>query len=433
MNKINIHFVIIFFSVLSSLYAQNSKKNQTSIFENYEQLDLSNWKLIWQDEFDYSDKELDKKWISQNGPTEHVLVACSRWRENAVVQNGILELVIKKETRGGQDWTAGNVWTKKTFGYGYFEARYKYAAAPATNNSFWLWPKFRLAKGEKACEVDINEGHFPSIINTNVHNWTDFDTAPSGRKTHSSNQLHHTLTAEPLHEIELKEVVKAKKIRLLSTTPKSIQISELRIFGTSIKNFPNSNKPLPEHIENLVASNDVTITTNGNNSNALKSEPSFVADNRLDTRWVSRNSGDKWIEFEWDADKEIKSIQFINGWLQNDGMSRNLITDYKIQVFENNIWKTIYEYNLSETSNFGEEYHTYGLEWDEDYFKFYFDGKLYYTMRNMVCFSETNILFSLAILKNNYSGPITDKLIGTSMKIDYVRYYKPKKEKQIKN
>ncbi len=425
-------FIVCFFSI-SFVCAQSKNDSHKKAFENYEIIDLKDWNLSWQDEFDYENEVLDNNWISQNGPTEHVLVACSRWRENAVVQNGILELVIKKETRGGQDWTAGNVWTKKTFGYGYFEARYKYAAAPATNNSFWLWPKFRLAKGEKACEVDINEGHFPSIINTNVHNWTDFDTAPNGKRTHSSNQLHHTLTAEPVHDIKLKEVVKAKKIRLLSTTPKPIQISEFRIFGPSTKRFPNSNEPLPGHIENLVTHNDVTITTNGNNSNALKSKPSFVVDNRLDTRWVSKNLGDKWIEFEWDTYKEIKSIQFINGWLQNDGMSRNLITDYKLQVFENNVWRTIHQYNLSETSNFGEEYHTYGLEWDEDYFKFYFDGKLYYTMRNMVCFSQTNILFSLAILKNNYSGPITDKLIGTSMKIDYVRYYTPKNEQQIKN
>ncbi|KAA3662875.1 MAG: glycoside hydrolase, partial [Calditrichaeota bacterium] len=130
--------------------------------------DSSKWELVWNDEFDYADANLEDTWVSQNGPSGHIL--CSRWRENAEVRDGILELKAKKESRGGQNWTCGNIWTKETFKYGYFECRYKYAGATGTNNSFWLWERnWSSSSGETGFELDINEGHYPNIVNANIH------------------------------------------------------------------------------------------------------------------------------------------------------------------------------------------------------------------------------------------------------------------------
>lgn len=141
------------------------------------------WELVWSDEFDYPDAELDQKWESQNGPSGHIL--CSRWRENAVVSNGTLKLINRKENRGGQEWTSGNIWTKEQFQYGYFECRYRYAAAEGTNNSFWLMMRGIQPTSGKLFEIDINEGHFPNSVNTNIHNWSDV-TEVNGKKTHPS-------------------------------------------------------------------------------------------------------------------------------------------------------------------------------------------------------------------------------------------------------
>jgi len=44
------------------------------------------WKLVWQDDFNYPNNQLDKEWDAQNGSNNHIL--CSRWRENAVVSDG---------------------------------------------------------------------------------------------------------------------------------------------------------------------------------------------------------------------------------------------------------------------------------------------------------------------------------------------------------
>ena len=142
------------------------------------------WELVWRDEFDYPDAALTNAWISQNGPSGHIL--CSRWRENAVVSNGVLRLVARREKRGGQEWTAGSIWTRRSFQYGYFECRYRYGAAEGLNNSFWIMPTSKAPPGRKHFEIDINEGHYPDKINTNIHNHTD-KTNINGRTVHPTS------------------------------------------------------------------------------------------------------------------------------------------------------------------------------------------------------------------------------------------------------
>ena len=140
-------------------------------------IDLNDgWYLSWEDEFDYPDAQLENNWISANGSTDNDIVLCSRWRENVVVSDGILEIKAIKEERGGQSWTAGSIWTKSNdFKYGYYEARYKYAGATGTNNSFWLYPYSKADAGYNKVELDINEGQYPNILKTNIHNWTAGD------------------------------------------------------------------------------------------------------------------------------------------------------------------------------------------------------------------------------------------------------------------
>ena len=133
-------------------------------------LPVGEWKLVFRDEFDGPDKVWEKAWAFQNGPSGHIL--CSRWRENAKVEKGILKLTAKKERRSGQDWTAASLWTKQKFQYGYFQCRYQYAKAKGTNNSFWLMTQGIARNQPGSFEIDINEGHYPNRINMNIHNWS---------------------------------------------------------------------------------------------------------------------------------------------------------------------------------------------------------------------------------------------------------------------
>jgi beta-glucanase (GH16 family) len=149
--------------------------------ESESMLPTGKWKLVFQDEFAGTNKAIDKTWEFQNGPSGHIL--CSRWRENAVVSNGVLTLKAKKEKRGGQEWTAASMWTKQKFKYGYFECRYKYAKAKGTNNSFWLMTRDIPKDAAGRFEIDINEGHYPDRINMNIHNWSGEHWAKSKHMT----------------------------------------------------------------------------------------------------------------------------------------------------------------------------------------------------------------------------------------------------------
>ena len=404
--------IILVFSFLQLKAQQTANK-----------INLNEWNLVWQDEFDYSNKKLDKNWESQNGPSGHIL--CSRWRENAVVKNGVLELQARKENRGGQEWTAGNIWSKKKFKYGYFECRYKYAGATATNNSFWLMTRGGEPTEGKRFEIDINEGHFPNEVNTNIHNWSDFTYNQDGKKTHPSSHKGFSYGAKPDYSFQLEIPIETKKVRLISKSNSKFHIREFRVYGTQTETFPETlSKSADNDVDglvNYVRKNDVKITSSGSFKNQ-KSENN-LADGKIETSWISQIKGDKWIEFEWKENITIGCIQFINGW-NSKGNWHDLISNYKVQYFNNGEWKDVAPLDVEKSSNFAKEYQTYGLEWNENEIVFYFNGEEIRREKNTFCFSETPIWLSLAIIK--WSGSVTDEIDGKSMKVDYVRYYKKK-------
>ncbi|MBD0777833.1 glycoside hydrolase family 16 protein [Maribacter sp. ANRC-HE7] len=206
---------LFYMGIVPSLYTQNS----------FNTVDIKDWKLVWIDDFNYESRnELLKVWESQNGSNTHIL--SSRWQENIEVGNGMVRLVNKKELRGGQEWTSGSMWTRNDFKYGYFECRYRYASQPGTNNSFWLMTRSSApnpATG-KRFEIDINEGHYPSEVNTNIHNWSDITDTPEGKKkhpdSHKSLQFDQMDFSKDFHvfglewtELELIFYVDGKEIR----------------------------------------------------------------------------------------------------------------------------------------------------------------------------------------------------------------------------
>lgn len=131
------------------------------------------WKLTWFDEFDYTAKDgndpaFTAKWKSDNSNPAHI--ASARYPENVSVSDGTLKLHQRREPgiAPGKNWTSGSVWTKeRTFGYGYYEAKYKFAPATGLNQSFWLFTGNAGTLG--GYEIDVNEGHYPRTINSNIH------------------------------------------------------------------------------------------------------------------------------------------------------------------------------------------------------------------------------------------------------------------------
>ena len=277
------------------------------------------WKLVWNDEFDQQDSLLEQKWESQNGPSGHIL--CSRWRENAVVSDGTLKLINRKENRGGQEWTSGNIWTKEQFQYGYFECRYRYAAAEGTNNSFWLMMKGLQPQEGKFFEIDINEGHYPNSVNTNIHNWSD-RIVVNGKNTHPSSSKSFYYGTRPDVTLQLEIPINTRRIRFSSTNGNNFHIPEFRIFNVSAAGYPDAFSETADTdvpgLVNFVKDSTVKITCSGRLNDEANYQVQNLADGKTATHWVTQKDGEKWLEFEFIGEKHIGCIQFLNGWIEKD-------------------------------------------------------------------------------------------------------------------
>jgi len=68
-----------------------------------------------------------------------------------------------------------------------------------------------------------------------------------------------------------------------------------------------------------------------------------------------------------------------------------------------------------------EDFHIYGLEWDEKEIKIYFDGKLYERFKNIHCHDPQSLVIDIEF---TLASPSTDKdyrKFPAEMVIDYVR------------
>jgi beta-glucanase (GH16 family) len=383
------------------------------------------WELKWQDEFDYPNRKLDKQWEAQNGPNTHIL--CSRWRENVEVKDGYLRLINKKENRGGQEWTSGSIWTKEQFQYGYYECRYRYAAAPATNNSFWLMTRGIEPKKGKKFEIDINEGHYPNKINTNIHNWSDFFYV-NGKRMHPTNSKSYYFGVQPDVRIQLETPVVAHRVRFRSNNASHFNIREFRIYGTSSAGYPDifgsTTKNSTPIVSDYARDKGTTVRVSGTLSDDKQFNSSNLIDGNPETRWVSQREGEKWIEFEFESERTIGCVDFINGWYEN-GSWKGLITDYLVEYHNGKEWLKMASFDLKNGAvDFARDFHVYGLDWSEEELTFYFDGKEIRREKNEFCHSPSPVWLSLAIIA--WAGNVTDAIDGTFMEVDYVRIFQRK-------
>jgi beta-glucanase (GH16 family) len=134
-------------------------------------VDMTGYKLVWHDEFDGDrlntaewDYRTDSKMWSTQKP------------ENVSVGGGLLRLGVKKEDAGTMHYTGSGVISKRTFKYGYYEARLKAPPGAGWHTSFWMM-KHDGAGGTgtstTAQELDVCENDSVHLTGyaVNVHQW----------------------------------------------------------------------------------------------------------------------------------------------------------------------------------------------------------------------------------------------------------------------
>jgi beta-glucanase (GH16 family) len=75
-----------------------------------------------------------------------------------------------------------------------------------------------------------------------------------------------------------------------------------------------------------------------------------------------------------------------------------------------------------ETSDYTDGFHTFAVLWTEDLIRWYWDGKVVREERNHPCHAPLAVRLSTAVIRD-YWGPVTRRIDGTSMDVDYVRVY----------
>jgi beta-glucanase (GH16 family) len=383
------------------------------------------WKLVFEDNFDGGEKALDANWTFQNGPSGHIL--SSRWRDNAKLEDGLLKLVARKETRAGQDWTAASCWSKQTFKYGYFECRYRYAAATGTNNSFWIMTQ---GKPKQRFEIDINEGHYPNEVNMNLHNWSGKHWAKGGRWYFGPPEPAPT-REDAGFQFLLEKPITTTRLRFVSPDGGMVRVMELRAFPPSQEGYPSvfpSKLEAQPDVPNLASQAKVEA------SSVLepKYAPEKAIDGKLsiDSRWLSgRAKGPHHLTLTFAEPQEIGCIQLVSGWQDQKGW-HGIVHEFHFEYWDGKAWQPVpgasqsgpaTVHTVDDEHNLGKTFHTYALEWNEDELIYFFDGKEIRRQPQTICRGPAPVYLSLAIIR--WGGAVTDAIDGASMDVDYVRVW----------
>lgn len=131
--------------------------------------DPARYHLVFSDEFDGA--ALDSAaWNYRLGPRH--------WSEqkpdNVTVKDGLLHIALRKEKAGPLDYTAGGIITRKTFGYGYYEARVKMPKGRGWHTSFWMMQNGpKPGMDERFQEIDVCEqdSSNPNEYSVNWHSY----------------------------------------------------------------------------------------------------------------------------------------------------------------------------------------------------------------------------------------------------------------------
>ncbi|WP_461629134.1 glycoside hydrolase family 16 protein [Labilibaculum euxinus] len=181
---------ILSLGIIFLLSACNSKKSKTS--EKSEGIS-DNYQLVWSDEFDYTGLPDSTKWMydtegnSEGWGNNEAQYYTKAKKENAWVQNGILNIIALKEQCEGKDYTSARLNSKANWLYGKIEVNAKLPKGRGTWSAIWMMPKdwsFKDGDWPNIGEIDIMEhvGHNLGAIHASAHS-TDYQWQKGTQQT----------------------------------------------------------------------------------------------------------------------------------------------------------------------------------------------------------------------------------------------------------
>jgi len=169
------------------------------------------YKLVWEDEFEYSGLPDSSLWAYDTEGNDHgwgndeVQYYTTERIENAHVDNGTLKITAIKEDFKDKAFTSARLMTKADWQYGRFETRAKLPAGIGTWAAIWMMPgawSFNDGNWPDIGEFDIMEhvGHNAGLIHASAHS-RDYQWQKNTQKTNTilvsdATTAFHTYTWE---------------------------------------------------------------------------------------------------------------------------------------------------------------------------------------------------------------------------------------------
>jgi beta-glucanase (GH16 family) len=148
-----------------AIFAMDAHRHDPSI------LPLPGFRLAWSDDFEGSSLST-KDWEYRTDTK----MWSTQLSENVSVSESCVHLGLKKEARNGRNYTGAGVISRRTFGYGYFEARFRVPPGSGWHTSFWLMTHDGSGSTDprdSALELDICEQDSVNVrqYTLNFHRW----------------------------------------------------------------------------------------------------------------------------------------------------------------------------------------------------------------------------------------------------------------------
>jgi beta-glucanase (GH16 family) len=155
------------------------------------------FKLIWQDEFDYTGLPDSAKWEYDTegneagwGNNESQFYTSANL-ENARVEDGKLKITAQHQSIGGKDFTSARLISKAEWQYGRIEVSAKVPDGRGSWSAIWMMPggwRFSHGNWPDVGEIDILEhvGHETGVIHASAHS-KDYQWQKGTQKTGITN------------------------------------------------------------------------------------------------------------------------------------------------------------------------------------------------------------------------------------------------------
>ncbi len=188
------------------LFASCNGKKSGSSKKNTESSHKDSYQLVWSDEFNYTGLPDITKWIYDTegnadgwGNNEAQFYTKAK-KENAWVENGVLNIIALKENYEGKDYTSARLNSKANWLYGKIEVNAKLPKGRGTWSALWMMPEGWTYKDEdwpNVGEIDIMEhvGHNLGAIHASAHS-KDYQWQANTQQT---DTIHISDVAEKFH------------------------------------------------------------------------------------------------------------------------------------------------------------------------------------------------------------------------------------------